>query len=375
MPRKSLVDEYIADPQARTTAAIQRALAELDYTSVAARLFARARCNESAPIDLVCEVIPRLGEIAEGLMLFLLADGDRIDAIARLLETDAFPSDPIGMQAAGAFAVAAHRLGATPRQRQRLASPLRAYASACLEQPPSPIRSQLIAGFRLVAHHLDDHVLGAMMPADTADPCVAPDEVYRSMLLLPRLSREQILQMPERFEQLDREPRAPSAHEVEAAVTFAPNLPRKQLCWCGSGKKFKRCHGSGTTPTAAPVRSPRALSVTDVQTLPLRDLAAMPFDQLGDQQLASAIDRLVKYRAWDVAERALAAFDQREHIPQETRDHIRDILISQRSAVSAGISPPSTQESSAPPGLRCSRRTSRSRFRSSSEDRSPSIIC
>jgi hypothetical protein len=61
MPPRAFIDQYMADPQARSIEAIQRALAELSYTSAAVRLYARARCNESVPVDLVCEVIPRLG--------------------------------------------------------------------------------------------------------------------------------------------------------------------------------------------------------------------------------------------------------------------------------------------------------------------------
>jgi hypothetical protein len=53
----------------------------------------------------------------------------------------------------------------------------------------------------------------------------------------------------------------------------------------------------------------------------------MRFRQLGDEQLGAAIERLVKYRAWDVAERALDALAAREHLPRGTRDHVRNHLI------------------------------------------------
>ena len=63
--------------------------------------------------------------------MFRLADCDHIDAITRLLETDAFPSDPIGMQGAGVFAIAANKLGAAPNSCS--GSPL----------PPSRLRIRL----------------------------------------------------------------------------------------------------------------------------------------------------------------------------------------------------------------------------------------
>src|SRR5882762_8741014 len=159
MPHGSYIDDYKADPQARTLEAIRQAVAELEYQSVAGRLYARALCQESLPIDLLCEVIPRLESIGLLLVLFRLADGDRIEAIIRLLQTDAFPPDGVGMQAAGAFAIAANQLGPTTEQRQRLAALVRVYASACLDHPDSPVRDQILAGFRFVASQLEDTCL------------------------------------------------------------------------------------------------------------------------------------------------------------------------------------------------------------------------
>jgi len=318
----SLISEFMPDPEARTIEAIRHEIARLEYASAAARMFARARCNEPLPIDLVCEVIPRLDTVPMLLMLLRLAEGDRVGAIVTLLETDAFPSDPVGMQAAWAFAVVANQLGATSEQRQRLAAAIRLTACACLEQqPPSSIRAKIISGFRFAAGQLDDSVLAAMLPVDL--PGTGSGEIQLAVTLLPHLSREELLAIPTREEAM---PFEPIARQLGAAIGFEPRLARNQICWCGSAKKFKRCHGSGSTPTVPPP-NPRSLSVTETQTRPLREFVTMRLDHLGDSQLATVIDRLIKYQVWELAERALSIFEKRDHLAQEARDQVRDILI------------------------------------------------
>jgi preprotein translocase subunit SecA len=44
-------------------------------------------------------------------------------------------------------------------------------------------------------------------------------------------------------EELDEAP-LPDAHVEQRRVSTDEQLGRNDPCWCGSGKKFKRCHGA-----------------------------------------------------------------------------------------------------------------------------------
>lgn len=321
MSLRPLVDAFVADPQARSIETIERLLAQLQYPTVSVRLFARAKCNESVPIDLACEVISRADTLPLPFILFLLAEGDRAGAIVNMIETDAFPHDAIGMMFTAAFVLAADTLDESRRSRPRLATGVRVLASACLDLPPSSLRTHIITAFQLVANQLDDSVLAAMLPSGTSS--TAPADVVTVQELL-KLSRAHLLELPLLYD----ETWLPVVRKVTDIATFAPALGRNAPCWCQSGKKFKRCHGSEERPIrSSEPRSHRTLTVVEVQSWPLSDLATMRFHQLGDEQLAAAIDRLAKYRAWEIAERALEELASRDDLTREARDQVRNLLI------------------------------------------------
>lgn len=317
---RALVDTFVADPEARSIETIQRHLAQLRYPTAAVCLLARARCNESVPIDLVCEVIARADTLSLAFTLFLIADGDRVAAIVDMIETDAFPHDAIGMMLTAGFVLAADKLDGSHNSRPRLAAGVRVFASACLDLPPSTVRTHIITAFQLVATQLEDSILAAMLPSEPSGPL--PVDIV-SVQQLMRLSRVQILGLPAP----SGDSWLPAVQKVEDTITCAPVLGRNAPCWCQSGKKFKRCHGADERPTrSVEPRSHRTLTVPEVQSWPLADLATMRFHQLGDEQLAAAIDRLVKHRAWEIAERALDELTSREHLAREARDRVRYLL-------------------------------------------------
>ncbi len=313
------------DPQSRSIESIQRLLAELDYPTLTVLLYARAHCNEPLPIDLVCEVISRADTLPASFVLFLIADGDRVGAVVNMLETDAFPHDAIGMMFTAAFVLAADKLDVSHKSRPHLAMGVRVLARACLELPPSDLRTHIITAFQLVAAQLEDAILTGMLPSTISS--APPADIMAAQHFL-QLSREELLLLPRLYE---RNPH-PSARKLEEIVTFAPIPPRNAPCWCQSGKKFKRCHGADERPTRSreelAARSHRTLTASEVQTWPLRDLATMRFHQFSDESLAAAIDRLLKYRAWDITERALDALDSREHLGGKARDQLRNLLVS-----------------------------------------------
>ena len=75
---RSVLEAFVADPPARSIETIQQLLTELQYSTAAIRLLARARCGEPVPIDLVREVIACADTLLLPLVLFLLADGDHV---------------------------------------------------------------------------------------------------------------------------------------------------------------------------------------------------------------------------------------------------------------------------------------------------------
>jgi len=315
---RSVLDAFVADPPARSIETIQQLLTELQYSTAAMRLLARARCGEPVPIDLVREVIACADTLLLPLVLFLLADGDRVAAVVDMVETDAFPHDETGIMATATFVLAAALLDDTRESHPRLATGMRVLALACLEQPPSPTRTYIITAFQFVARELKDGVLAAMLRDEISGP-VAPDLL--SLRGLQKLSRAQLLELPALYS-------SSIPIDCKLDTDYAPALGRNAPCWCQSGKKFKRCHGAEQRPPRSrETRSHRMITVAEVQTWPLGDLATMRFRQLGDEQLGAAIERLIKYRAWDVADHALDALAAREHLPRETRDHVRNCLI------------------------------------------------
>ena len=316
---RSILDAFVADPPARSLETIQQLLTELQYSTAAIRLLARARCGEPVPIDLVREVIACADTLLLPLVLFLLADGDRVAAVVDMIETDAFPHDETGMMATATFVFAAALLDETRESHPRLAIGLRVLAIACLDQPPSPMRTGVITAFQFLAKELQDDLLAAMLRDEISGPVAPALLTVRGLLTL---SRTHLVELPALYDARS------IPVDCKLDTDYAPALGRNAPCWCQSGKKFKRCHGAEERPPSSrETRSHRAITVVEVQTWPLGDLATMRFRQLGDEQLGAAIERLVKYRAWDVAERALDALAAREHLSRRTRDHVRNHLI------------------------------------------------
>lgn len=322
---RSRLDALMNDPQGRSIENIQRRLAQLEYPAAAVLLYTRARCNEPVPIDLVCEVIARGDTLPLQFILFLVADGDRVAAIVNMVETAAFPRDPIGMMFTAAFVLAADRLDDSHQSRPRLAAGVRVLASACLELPPSSLRTHVITAFQLVAKELKDAILVDMLPR-TVSGTLSPEFVMALQCM--QHPRDQLLALPTLYDDSCRE----VARKINDIATFAPVPTRNAPCWCKSGKKYKRCHG-GDEPATRPrdaleARDHRTFTAFEVQTCPLGNLAKMRFPQLGDEPLVTAIDRLLKYRAWDLAERAIDELASRQRLGLEAPDGWRNRLVS-----------------------------------------------
>jgi hypothetical protein len=305
--RATQIEASTADSATRTVEAVQRAIDQLDFIGAAARLFARAKCGELCPIELVAPILPRMPNAGAAALLVLLADGDRGGTVAALLETDAFPDDDIGLLCAIACAIAALASGAE-LAHPRLALEARILAHAIGTDAPRGLYFALNA----LAHALHDDGLARQLPR-TSGPAPATVIAIETM---SRMSREHLLAAIDYYFSED------TAQGRAVAVAERTELGRNEPCWCASGKKFKRCHGAADAPARA-VRPARSLTHDDVQQMLLAELAEVRFTQLGDETLAAAVHRLLKYRIFDVAERALAALVTRDHLSREARDGAR----------------------------------------------------
>jgi hypothetical protein len=326
------------DPQFRTIEAITHNVRNLNYATACEGLALRALCAEAVPIDLLAQVIPRLSMPVLSMIAFLSAEGDQVGAIANLLEQDAFPGDLVGITNAVAFAIAAFSLQTGVEHRPRILTGIRVLASATLDQPPSANREQAIITLHAAANRCSDELMTAMLP-DVPGRIHPPVNISLVLQIL-RCSPEQRQQMARqlltpRSEPADPEQRANAAalaRSVVARATYEPVLGRNEPCWCKSGMKYKRCHGADGAPSPPPrakAKSPRNLGVVDVQMMELADLGALPVHLLPDETLAAGIERLLKYRIWDVIERALAEFTARPRLSIEVRDRVRAVVIRQ----------------------------------------------
>ncbi|HEX4417514.1 MAG TPA: SEC-C metal-binding domain-containing protein [Kofleriaceae bacterium] len=327
--------DLVDDPQFRTIEAITHNVRNLNYATACEGLALRGMCAEAVPIDLVKQVIPRLPMPVLSMIAFLSAEGDQVGAIADLLEQDAFPGDLVGITIAVAFAIAAFSLQTGVEHYPRIRTALRVLASATLDQPPSANREQAIIALHAAANRCSDELMTAMLP-DVPGRIHPPINISLVLQML-RCTPEQRVLMARHLLTPRSEPAEPGANagpgprSIIARATYEPVLGRNEPCWCKSGKKYKRCHGAdgAPPPPRAKARSPRNLSVVDVQTMELADLGALPFHQLPDESLAAGIERLLKYRIWDVIERALAEFTARPRLSIEVRDRVRAVVIRQ----------------------------------------------
>ena len=84
-------------------------------------------------------------------------------------------------------------------------------------------------------------------------------ESYKEHLEEHKKSEERMARMPEvsfpsvtsypSFEPQPRAPAPPPAQPVEPFRNAAARIGRNDPCWCGSGKKYKKCHLGKDTPT------------------------------------------------------------------------------------------------------------------------------
>ena len=310
----ALVD-YARDPRACDLAAVRDAIHRYEYDEALARTFARVLVGLPITADFLAEVLPySCTEAIFTISLIALAEGDRARTLVEAAERNRFPEDELGATMRALALHAAWILdGATYRDRiatqaQRMAtrwrggSPAQHALTSLLE---ALVRATRAGGLMHRGEHAISHDLAMLQWALTS----------------PRRDVEQAL-----VRAVDPNEPAPKGGVglIPVVATAPPKAGRNEPCPCGSGKKFKKCHGADSEGRAM---TPVALTAADVRTLALRDLAGLDLGALSDLALDAAFDRFLERPAWPLVADAMEQLAARPTVPRERVDQRRADVI------------------------------------------------
>jgi hypothetical protein len=282
------------DPE-RIRAAIDRA----DYDDAAIRTLAGLKRGASVPAELVADVLVGVDRIE----VFLpLARQTTVELLLDLLRRGRFADEPSGIAQTSYAAFALWQLQASDIVRGLLLPRLRRLAR-CAVLPA------LVSSFvAWLLTELDDAQLRSVYEkhhgAISDQQMKTFDQIMREFWSVPIDGIISLL--PEQA----AEPGRANMH-----VRRATKLGRNEPCPCGSGKKFKKCHGEISLAPAGP-RVSRAERLRAIETqlddkqigqLSRADLAELDLVRLRGDALIELIRRQARLRDWH---RAMLAYDE-----------------------------------------------------------------
>jgi hypothetical protein len=310
----ALVD-YARDPRACDLAAVRDAIRRYEYEEALARTFARVLVGLPITTDFMAEVLPySCTEVIFTISLIALAEGDRARALVEAAERNRFPEDELGaMMRALALHAAWILDGAT--HRERIAT--QAQRMATRWRGGSPAQHALTSLIEALVRET-----GSGARAERGEHAISHDlAMLQWALTSPRRDVEQAL-----VRAVDPNEPAPKGGVglIPVVATAPPKAGRNEPCPCGSGKKFKKCHGAEGEGRAL---TPASLTAADVHTLAFRDLAGLELGVLSDEALAAAFDRFLERPAWPLVAEAMEQLAARPTIPRERVDQRRADVI------------------------------------------------
>jgi hypothetical protein len=318
---RAYIEQLAKQPANLELATVARSIDRLDHDDAAARLLARGLCGFDIPAAHVARVYPRLSHPAIGTTLASIADATMGSELVSLVDRDEFPFDDIGWTKHALALYTAWRLDGEGI-RPTLIDHARGDALLLRQQPVS---REAWAILRVLADETQDPILDTHLPRFEGYLPLGVVGV-RGNLALDRDARARITVT-------SLQPTAFSNHVAAMATTaLRAGVPRNAPCWCGSGKKFKRCHGTdGAVGPGASTDAPRrrqigALQSVDIMTMPLPELGELVQEscrELSNVALAAALERLLTYRAWEHVDEAFKEFDRRTSIDVADRDRAR----------------------------------------------------
>jgi hypothetical protein len=303
--------EQLATKQSEwEVSAVEQAIAKLDYRDAFARVIARVINVGSISTELMAALYPWC-RIRDGVDLIALADGDRSLKLLELSEHGRFPQDFEGGALRGLALHAAWILEGEPlrpritkelyRARERYPGLRGHYHVAIFEELARALREDSLAR--------DDD---AVLPEDVRD--------LRAALSTSRgMALRSVLQKLESVDTL------PPLHGMKKEIIHAaPKAGRNEPCPCGSGQKYKRCHGS--TDQDAPL-PPSTLMADDINSMLFDQLCMLDPKALADAPLSALLDRFLVGDAYARAEQILAVLESRASVLHDHVSNRRSLMI------------------------------------------------
>jgi len=231
---RGLVEHLARRPEDCDLAHVQTSVAALDYDDAIARVLARAT-RDPIPAEMLALVYPH-EDAALAVGLIGMAQGDRAMRLLELVERGEFSNDVMGATLR-ALALHAALLLDGPALRPRIALQVQRLA-----------RRWVVSGRSYVGAVFTDlgRAVGEPALVRHDDGSVAAE----TMVLRWALTASRTHLVRAALEAL--EPRATDPPPPEVALRpmvqrTAPTTGRNEPCPCGSGKKFKKCHGAPET--------------------------------------------------------------------------------------------------------------------------------
>jgi len=318
---RSLIEGYACEPHACEPDAIRDAIRRYEYEDALARTFARPIAGLPITAELMAEVLPySCSETIFTISLIALAEGDRAGALVDAAERNRFPEDELGATMRALALHAAWILdGAT--HRQRIAT--QAQRMATRWRGGNPAQHALTS---LIEALVRETRSGA--PVARSDRAISHDLVMLQWALTS--PREDIEQGLLRAVNPDEPVPDHGLGLTPAVATAAPKPGRNEPCPCGSGKKYKKCHGADEDGRAM-IRIP--LSASDVRVMMFRDLAGLDLAVLSDDALGAAFERFLERPAWPLVVDVMDQLASRPAVSRALMDERRSMVI--QTAVAA----------------------------------------
>jgi len=307
---RTYIEQLARTPSEYDLGAVGQAIARLDYRDAFARVLARAVNGHPIPAEVMAALFPWC-RLPDGVGLVGLAEGERATRLVELSERSRFPHDYDGIALRGLALRAAWILEGEPlraritrelhRMRARYQAPRGYYFAAIMGELARAL------GEDSVARDYD-----VVLPRDVLD-------LQSALSTSPKLVLKTLL------EELET-PEPPKREEGlrQAIVYAAHKVGRNEPCPCGSGNKYKRCHGSTANDVAL---TPSTLTPEEIASMRYERACLLKPEVLSDAALQALFVRFFDALARPRAEQVLELLATRPGVPRERIDRYRGQLI------------------------------------------------